>query len=837
MKRRSHARRKRVVGATYRLQFSAAFTFDDAAAVVDYLASLGVTHVYCSPYVAAAPGSGHGYDIIDYDRPNPELGGEAGLSRFLAALERAGLGQVIDLVPNHMSIASHENVWWTDVLERGPASRYARHFDVDWQPSDSRFHNAILLPVLADHYGLMLTQRRIRLTREEGRVWVVYESHRFPVAPATLALIFQEGDTIEDAIERANRDPDVLDVLLRAQVYRLARWRVAHRELGYRRFFDVNSLIGLRMERRRVFADTHRLLRHWIASGLIDGIRVDHVDGLRDPQQYLERLRAAAPRAWIVVEKILQSNERLPLAWPVNGTTGYDFSAHVLRLFVDADGHRAVVTGYAAFTGVEADVPARVRDSKLRALHDVLGADVNRLAGLLTEICERHRDYRDYSRHELTEGLCELIAGLDVYRTYVRPAIQPVAPEDRARLERAVAAAVAARQDLEPQLFEFLLALACGEIAGDLEAEFAWRVQQLSGAAMAKGVEDTLFYAFAPFLPLNDVGHEPADSALSVAAFHEYLAGLARQCPATMVTTSTHDSKRSDDVRARLVVLSHRADEWREAVSRWSSWLSRYRSHDQPSRHDEYYFYQTLVGAWPISVERLQGHMQKAAREARTSTSWTSPDAGYEAALRGFVSSALGDQRFMNDCAAFVEPMVGAGRVISLAIGLIRSTAVGVPDLYQGSEIWKLQLADPDNRGAVDYPRLRQALAAATTSMPSAAMQLDEDGLTKIWVIHQALRLRQRRPAAFDASASCEALSVRGGRAAQVLAYCRGNDVAVVAPTRTWDPVSTWEGTTVHLPTGRWQNVLTDQETVGGPIALVDLWKAFPVTLLERVAE
>jgi (1->4)-alpha-D-glucan 1-alpha-D-glucosylmutase len=875
--------------STYRLQLRADFTFDDTAGVSDYLSELGVTHVYCSPYLQAAPGSTHGYDVIDYTRPNTELGGEEGFRRFAAALRAAGLGQVLDIVPNHMAISTAANWWWADVLENGPSSHFASYFDVEWEPPEARLRNTVLIPILRDHYGRVLEAGELQIERHGGEFQVRYGENTYPISPSSLGPLLgraarQSGsDTLAfladalsglpraTAIDRAsvrrrhrdkavlreqlrrlleddpfattaidkvvadmNADPDELHTLLDLQNYRLAWWRSADRDLGYRRFFDIDTLIGLRMEDEQVFHDTHRRILEWVREGVVHGLRIDHPDGLRDPLEYFDRLRAAAPDAWIVAEKILEPGERLPARWAIAGTTGYDFLNRVAGLFVDPKGEEPLTAFYREFTGETIDYSSLVHDKKLLVLREVLGSDVNRLTNLLLQICERHRRHRDYSRHQLTDAIRELIAWFPVYRTYVRPHSKEMSESDRRYIEFAIVAAARQRPDIEATLFEFLRDLLTMDVPGELENEFVARFQQLTGPAMAKGVEDTALYTYNRFIALNEVGGDPSRFGISVQQFHEAAHEAQRLWPIAMLATTTHDTKRGEDVRARLAALSEQPDRWIDAVRRWSTIAAAHRTGDWPDRNTEYLFYQTLVGAWPICVERLAAYMEKASREAKVHTSWTSPHSDYDQALRTFVHGCLDDQLLMQDVRQFVEVLVTPGRINSLAQTLLKLTSPGVPDLYQGTELWALQLVDPDNRHPVDYDARRRALAEVKSLSPEAIWRRADEGLPKMWVTHAALQVRQRHREAFGAHGSYAAVHATGPLACNVVAFQRGENVMTIAPRLVVGASGHWQGTMVSAPPGVWHNVLTRQRVAEGDVDLSLLWQEFPVALLER---
>ncbi len=880
--------------ATYRVQLHAGFTIDDAAGIVDYLAALGVSHLYCSPYLQAAPGSRHGYDVVDPRRVNDELGGEAALDRLAAALQDHQMGQVLDVVPNHMSIASARNPWWWDVLENGPSSRYASYFDVDWDPPEARHSNEVLIPVLGDHYGRVLEAGDLRLALEDGLFTLRYFDNLYPLDPGTLREVLlpaaqssrsddlaflagayerlpasaatdrasahrryrdsavlqrllqrllAEQPRLRAAVERAvaaiNENPDALDQLLTRQNYRLVFWRMAGRELGYRRFFDINTLIGLRMEDEQVFADTHARILEWVQAGRLDGLRIDHPDGLLDPEEYFQRLRqAAGPQTWIVIEKILEPGEALPTNWPVQGTVGYDFMQRVNRLLVDPDGEAGLTDTYAQFSQRRVDFHALGREKKLLVLDQILGSDVNRLTHLLLQIIARHRRYRDYTLDDLRAALSELAAGLPVYRTYVcaRPGLaeRPIRPADAAAIHQAVEAAKTQRPDLDPLLFDFLGDLLRLRRRGSLEDEWVMRFQQMTGPAMAKGIEDTAFYNFYRLASLNEVGGDPGLFALSPAEFHRQMAEAGRRWPASLLATSTHDTKRSEDLRARLNVLSEIPKQWSQAVARWAALNAASRSGGAPDPNDEYLLYQSLVGAWPISLDRIEPYMQKAAREAKTHTAWTSPNPAYETALAQFVRGALANRAFLDDLERFVGQIREAGWVNSLSQALIKLTAPGVPDLYQGMELWDYSLVDPDNRRPVDYDLRRRLLAELDDLTGEQAWARAESGLPKLWLTRQALQVRRAHPDWFGPASPYAPLETANDPHAQALAYRRGKHVAVIVPRFWTRRKKGWADIQVRLPRGRWRNLLSGEDVAGGEIRLADLLARFPAALLVK---
>nr|MBA2556869.1 malto-oligosyltrehalose synthase [Chloroflexota bacterium] len=643
----------------------------------------------------------------------------------------------------------------------------------------------------------------------------------------------EAGAAIDAVIAEINADHDALDELLERQNFRLAYWRTAGRDLGYRRFFDVTTLIGLRAEDQRVFADTHALLLRWLAEGVLDGLRIDHPDGLRDPEEYLRRLHAARPDAWIVVEKILESDEELRSSWPVAGTTGYDFLNRVGGLFVDPAGEEPLTTFYADFTGQPTEFRTLTYETKHLVMRDVLGSEVNRLTALFLDVCERHRRHRDYTRHDLHEALREVTACFPVYRTYVRAAAGHVEEADVRYVEAAVERARSNRPDIDPDLLHFLRDLLLLRVTGRLEAELVMRFQQLTGAVMAKGVEDTAFYRFHRLVSLNEVGGDPARFGFPVADFHAACAETAEWWPRAMLSTSTHDTKRSEDVRARINVLSEIPDRWAEAVGRWSAWNESYRRGDLPDRNAEYLFYQTLIGAWPLEVERAVAYMEKATREAKQHTSWTDPNDTYEEALREFVRGALGDMGFVTDLEGFVSGIIAPARVSSVAQTLIKLTAPGVPDIYQGAELWDLSLVDPDNRRPVDHGQRAALLSRLAGAVdPEAVLRGMDEGLPKLWVVRQALRLRARRPEWFGRYGAYEPLEARGTRAGHVVAYARGGGSVTVVPRLVAGLADGWEDTTLALPGMRWRNELTGDDLYAGDVPLGEVLARFPVALL-----
>jgi len=564
-------------------------------------------------------------------------------------------------------------------------------------------------------------------------------------------------------------------------------------------------------------------------------LRVDHPDGLYDPAQYCRRLRAAAPDAWLVVEKILQPNERLPADWPVEGTTGYEFLNAAGGLFVDPAGEGALSGLYAALTGGSLDWAEIARAGKLRVLSELLAADVNRLGELFLAVCEEHRRHRDHSRHELREALREVAADLAVYRTYVRAGGErPAGLDDLARIEAAVGAAKRHRPDLAGDLFDFLAAVLSLRVTGGAAAELALRFQQVTAPAMAKGVEDTALYVFNRLVALNEVGGDPGRFGVDPEEFHRRCQEAAERWPRTLLASTTHDTKRSEDVRARLCLLSEIPERWAEAVRRWFGHNARHRRGGVPDPNTEYLLYQTLVGAWPLDLERAAAYMEKAVREAKTHSSWTRPEPAYESALRAFLADLAADREFQGDLAEFTAPLVPAGRVNGLAQTLLKLTAPGTPDLYQGCELWSLSLVDPDNRRPVDFARRRRLLGRLPGASPEDVLAGMEEGLPKLWTVRQALHLRRRRPLCFGPGSEYRPLAASGSRAAHAVAFCRGGAVVTVVPRLVLGLAGDWDDTEIELPAGGWWNELTGEQVAGGRCALAGLLARFPVALLSR---
>jgi len=881
----------RIPIATYRLQFNASFTFRDAAAIVDYLADLGISDAYASSYLCATPGSRHGYDVADPTRLNPEVGTDDEFHEWVAALRRRGMGQILDLVPNHMGIARSANPWWMDVLENGPASRFAAFFDIAWQPSKDELADKVLIPTLGDQYGAVLERQELRLEYANGAFLVRYFDDWFPIAPDTTAAILApaldawiadadrspakaESDELRSIITAAEHLPprtasageavairdrekeivkrrlaslvarcaallvqlqrvlealngrpgdpasfDALDALLNQQSYRLAHWRTASEEINYRRFFDVNQLAALRMEDPAVFDEVHRFALDLVARGAATGLRVDHVDGLFAPGNYLRRLqsRVAADAGmpgdgrpvYLVVEKILGADERLPAWWPVHGTTGYEFASAVNGLFVDGAHARDFDRIYERVTGWRRDLSFDdlAYAAKKRVMHETMSGDINSLGYRLNRVSERNRHFRDFTLYSLISAIKEVVACFPVYRTYITDE-GPLTEHDRRYVERAVAAARRASPSLNALVFDFLRQILLDEPPARVEVErderlcFIGKFQQITSPVAAKGIEDTALYVYNRLIALNEVGGDPTVFGRDPREVHRWMQDRQRLWPAALSATATHDTKRGEDTRVRIDVLSEVPAEWKAAVTRWRRLNRRLKpvmhGRPVPDPNEEYFLYQTLVGAWPCDVsdepafvKRLEAYLRKALREAKVNTSWLAPDEAYEEAVLAFARRILEPGRpFLAAFRPFQRRVADAGIVNGLAQLTVKVTAPGVPDFYQGTELWDLSLVDPDNRRPVDYAR-RQAWLAALPP-PSAAGAADlwharDDGRIKLFTMKQALSVRSRFRRTFDAGTYIP-LDATGPGADHVFAFLRsahGIDVITCVPRLT----------------------------------------------------
>jgi (1->4)-alpha-D-glucan 1-alpha-D-glucosylmutase len=949
-------RRRKVPESTYRLQFHAGFTFRDATAILPYLVRLGITDCYASPYLKAAPGSTHGYDITNHQLLNPEIGTTEEHSALLQALRDQGLGLVLDVVPNHMGILGNENPWWNDVLENGQASPYAGYFDIDWwAPARPENRGRVLLPLLGDLYGEVLERGELRVAWEGGAFHVRYYDHRFPLDPKSYQAILEPAldpvsaslgadhdavlefqsiltairnlpehtesspdrvterhrekeivkrrigalladqpsikEAITASLEGLNGVPgdprsfDALDLMLSSQPYRLAYWRVASDEINYRRFFDINALAALRTDREEVLRATHGLILKIAARDGVTGLRIDHPDGLLDPKTYLDRLQAAfllavaqrlheggsnaetvpwleiephlrelidahpadpksSPALYVVVEKILGYEESFPADWPTHGTSGYEALNRINGLFVDSGSVAEFSRRYHDW--IEDYTPYReiVRDKKLLILEASLASELHVLAYQLERIALRDRRSRDFTHNTLRNALREVIAAFPVYRSYITA--NHASEQDRILVDRAVLAAMRRNPVMGRQIFQFLrnVLLDRAPAPEDLPkhepavADFAGKFQQVTAPVMAKGVEDTAFYVFNRLVSLNEVGGEPSRFGLSPDSLHRWSADRAARIPFALTALSTHDTKRSEDVRARIDVLSEVPELWFQAVERWSALNARYRAkiEDQgaPDRNEEYFFYQNLLGAWPLEEmdgdafsefsDRIRAFMAKAIHEAKVNSSWQNPDPEYDEAIDRFVQGVLdraGNREFFGDFLPFQRFVSHHGMINSLAQTLLKIALPGVPDTYQGTELWNFSLVDPDNRRPVDYARRSELLEELITRLGDQAdgparlvrdlVASPSDGQIKLYTTWRGLACRRKFPGLFS-SGDYRPLFVRGRHEASLFGFIRtsGPRTAIVAvprltarlisPDRLPLGLDVWEDTEVELP-------------------------------------
>lgn len=964
--------------STYRLQVHAGFTLADATRIVPYLAELGVTTVYTSPYFTAAAGSTHGYDVCNHNEINPELGGEAAHREFTDRVAAAGMGHVVDFVPNHMGIGSGGNAWWLDVLENGPSSLAARFFDIDWAPLKAELQAKLLLPILGDQYGNVLERGELKLEFRDGALHVRYFDHELPVNPrqsprvlglavgaltsqlgpddphlhefmsilsslgnlppyteqdpariserhrekevakARLARLLQDepavGQAIAAAVDYANGVPgdastfNVLHELLESQAYRLSHWRTASHEINYRRFFDVNSLAGLCVERPEVFEATHALLSRLLASGRVNGVRVDHPDGLFDPARYFIHLQELAARTrgaqapppdqpadaplYVVAEKILSGRERLPATWQVQGTTGYHFLNDLNGLFVDGSQARRLRRNYAKLTGHIDSFEDVLYESKRLIMQTAMASELNVLAHIFDRIGESNRKLRDFTLDSLRDVITEVVACFPVYRTYVDE--DGWTPEDRAVVEQAIARARRRNPAMESSLFDFFREVVLPRTAAGAPAEgeverrggyppadaaeiqerlrFAMKLQQYTGPVQAKGLEDTGFYRYNVLVSLNEVGGDPSRIGRSAEDFHDANLHRARKWPFEMIATATHDTKMGEDVRGRINVLSEFPDDWGREVARWMRINRVHRSivdgEPAPDRVDEYRLYQVLIGSWepkasePAAtfIDRIRDYMVKAAREAKVHTSWLTPNQSYEDGLTSFISRILGAAtggKFLSAFLPFQQRIAMLAVTNCLAQVVLKVGSPGVPDFYQGTELWDLSLVDPDNRRPVDFAARQRMLAVIDDTPIEELLGRWDDGRIKLFVTTRALRLRRELPHVFaggDYVPLATEVSVPGG----IVAFARtaGSDAAIAVAPRLVSGLAVegkmfplgggcWKTSRVMLPEGlrnrTFRNAFTGTEirpTMRGDEAWIfagQIFDQLPVGLLRAI--
>jgi (1->4)-alpha-D-glucan 1-alpha-D-glucosylmutase len=913
--------------ATYRVQLHKGFTFRDATDVVGYLSELGFSHLYCSPITKARPGSTHGYDIVDHNQLNPEIGTDAEFEALAAALSAHGMGLILDIVPNHMGVGT-DNAWWVDVLEWGQLSPYAGFFDIDWASSRRNLEGKVLLPVLGDQFGKVLEagEIQLRFDRDTGSFSAWYYEHRFPVVPFDYGRILRPAAEALNGVEREElrslcerfaglkslrRDVRVLRTqaaelkreladhaarqasvmaaiehalegfdaqakgcgalgrLLDGQAYRPAYWRVASDEINYRRFFNINDLGGLRVELRELFEETHRRIFRLVEDGKVDGLRVDHIDGLFDPLEYVERLQARVGRPgepfYIVVEKILAQYEDLPDAWPIAGTTGYDTLNLIGGLFVDPAGERPLDLLYRRFARRTQAFDDILYESKQRILRANLASEVAVLANEMHRLSSSHWRSRDFTFNGMRAALEEILARFPVYRTYVNRG--GASAIDRRYIDWAIGVAKKRALQADTSIYDFLHELLTGDLAEPYRREdvifLAMRFQQLSGPAMAKGLEDTSFYRHFRLIALNEVGGDPRRFSVSLAAFHHVNDQRLKRRPNDMLAGTTHDTKRGEDARARIACLAGMAVPWGERVMGWERFNRRLHTEldgvAAPDRNDEYYFYQTLVGVWPPVLEpddvegvaaladRIEPALIKALREGKEKSSWSNPNDAYEQALCGFVRRALDAGKpnpFLVDFHGFLTRVAFLGALTSVSQTLLRLTIPGVPDVYRGAELWELSLVDPDNRRPIDYAACRARFEAVKGAKVHDLVETWRDGGIKLCVIWRALELRRLRSRLFAAGAY-RPLQALGERAEHVVGFARvlDEDAVIVVAPRFWPSLwpehaaaPDWGDTAIEVPAGRYVDVFTGRTIEmpqDGTVLLRDLVGEFPVALLD----
>ncbi len=886
--------------ATYRLQFNKGFGFDCAAALAPYLAKLGISHVYASPYLRSRPGSMHGYDIVDHNALNPELGDDAAFARMVAAFQSHGLRQILDFVPNHMGVGGADNPFWLNVLEWGADSAFAAWFDIDWHSEHPYLHNKLLVPFLADQYGVELDRGKLalRFDEEAGNfaVWA-YDSHKLPICPlhygrilgnshaglerlgdafATLRewgphMATQADHLKAELAELARTHPDVrsaiaaaldsfngregesatwnnLDNLIRGQHWRAAHFRVAADDINYRRFFNINDLAGIREELPEVFDYVHGLLFRLLRDGTLDGVRIDHIDGLLDPKAYLKRLREAGSPSYLVVEKILARHESLPDDWPVDGTTGYSFTNQVLGLLVDPAGEAPLTRVYTEFTGDRHAFPEIVHASKIRIMQNEMASELNVLARDALRVAHQNPHTSDFTHNILRRALEEIIACFPSYRTYVDSEGRPT-QADRRDLDWALAQARRIQTELDPSVFDFVYALLSGDLVAHPRSGFsrhavlrcAMKLQQYSGPVMAKGLEDTAFYRYNRLLALNEVGSNPDQFGMTIREFHKVSAQRAKYWPRAMITTSTHDTKRGEDARARLAALAELSGEWAQQVPAWSRILRAGRGDIEgtapPDRNDEYVFYQLLIASWPLELrngelggdalraytERIKGVMVKSIREGKLRSTWAAPNQAYEDAVRAFVDGALNPDQsgaFLRVFLPFQERISLLGMQNSLTQLTLKLTSPGVPDIYQGADLWDFNLVDPDNRRPVDYAirarlldGIMRDLCRDRGATVRRLLENWKDGGIKLAITATLLTFRTTHAELF-AQGTYEPVLAEGAGAERVCAYVRRHaETALLVATSRFPGQSGWADTILKLPEDlidrKWQDVLT----------------------------
>jgi len=914
--------------ATYRIQFGKHFGFDQAAAIAPYLADLGISHVYASPYLNARSGSEHGYDIVDHNSLNSDLGDAAAFQNMLLAFRKNNLEHILDYVPNHLGVGGADNPFWLDVLEWGQQSPYAAWFDIDWHSHSEFLNGKLLIPFLAEQYGSVLEAEKLQLKFDAGcgefSIWA-YDSHKLPVSPLTypqilgsdvpelerladefsalptsgaqllrkaaelkaqLAQIAATSESaryaIETALNRFHGDPGQLDswsrldALIRKQNWRPTHFRVASDDINYRRFFNISELAGIRMELPEVFEQSHRLVFQLLRDGQLQGLRIDHVDGLYNPKEYIVRLREnAGDSFYLVVEKILAKHETLSGDWPVNGTTGYEFCNQVIGLLIDPAAEPACTRFYREFTGELHSFTEIVREAKIKIMENEMAGELEALSRDAVRIARQNPCTTDFTLNILRRALKETIAFFPVYRTYIDGSRKD--ESDERYIHWAIAQASKNEQELDKSVFEFLENALSGRLVEYPRSgysrhsviRFAMKVQQFSGPVMAKGLEDTAFYRYNRFVALNEVGGSPDQFGISLSSFHKENQRRVEHWPHTMLATSTHDTKRGEDARARLAALSLVPEEWIAKVSSWSRILRARRGDLEgtapPTRNDEYLFFQYLIASWPAELtlpnplekslletysERLQGAMTKSLREGRIRSNWVSPDTAYESAVNAFVCDALNPDHsasFFENFLPFQQQVAQMGVHNSLVQLLLKITSPGVADFYQGSELWDLNLPDPDNRRPVDFQlrrrllqKLREPSGTDRPDLLGSLLKNWHDGSIKLAVLSTLLGFRQSNSSLF-VEGKYEPLTPPRGFEDSICAFFRTSDqnfCLVVASLDARLQLSNFRDARIFVGAQgnvvRWRDLLTDKiiSSDNGTLNLSDVFATLPIALL-----
>ncbi len=972
----------RIPVATYRVQMHAGFTFKQARDTIAYLHDLGVSDLYSSPFFQAAPGSTHGYDVVDHNHLNVEIGTEAEFDALVAEIQKHGMGLLADFVPNHMGIGQTTNGWWMDVLENGPSSLTARCFDINWHPLKHELDNKVLLPILGEQYGRVLEKGELTISFEGGTFYLHYYDTKLPINPRTYNQILHfavdalkekrepgvevvapirvsartGGDlsvselqsimtqlekmpprtttdqtliaerarekevakvrleqlcadypAVAEAIDQAlmhfqgnpedKHSYDNLDRLVEAQAYRLSYWRVAAEEINYRRFFDINQLAAIRVELPEVFDATHQLLWKLLERGAVTGLRIDHPDGLYDPRGYFRALQENFARlrgvtlpedgkgVYLLAEKILSGDEELREDWPIHGTTGYDFTTHVTQLLVDAGAGKAFSETYEKFIGRYVHFASLIYEKKRLTMRLSLANDINTLGFMLNRLSESNRRFRDFTLNALTAAVREIVACFPVYRTYLIPG-QPPSAEDIAVVNRATALAKRLNPGTDASVFDFLRDILLFRFPADMDpalvAEheaFVMKFQQCTGPIMAKGLEDTAFYIYNRLSALNEVGGEPQSFGIGPAEFHHTNEHNRRHWPHTLLATSTHDTKRAEDTRARIAALSELPQEWRRAVRAWGNANAKHKTHIEgeggaaPDANEEYLLYQVLLGTWPVEAQgdgtvksafgamnpeehaayvgRIQDYMTKAIKEAKVNSSWIQSNEPWDEAVRKFVTALLrrgkGANPFVRAFEPLAERVAQIGLCNSLTQLVLKLTVPGVPDIYQGCDLWDYSLVDPDNRRPVDYALRRKMLASLKGAAPRELLDRWTDGRIKLFMTRALLRYRADHAELF-AHGDYRALKVTGRFAENAVAFAReheGKSVLVIVPRLSShlgkSPTGeAWQNTEVTLDdeyaAGSWRELFTGQKITSGTygLPLAELFAEFPWAILTR---